>query len=150
MRVSVSFILLPRPPLFVCLSVLQVFPVHDQVQLRSPAHLSSPNTAQQQACVASRSPSANRGTKHSACHVQLQRPAGTAACSGINGSICNIEVKGHFSAVINDKRHYSTFFRDIFKQKARCCRNYFCSPILEMSLCLTCFVDESIGPSSSM
>ncbi|XP_036975035.1 pinopsin-like isoform X3 [Acanthopagrus latus] len=69
--------------------VLQVFPVHDQVQLRSPAHSGTPQTAQQQGGVASHSQPGNTGTEDSCC---------TAAQPGAGGSICNIEVKGSASS----------------------------------------------------
>lgn len=72
---------------FVCLSVLQVLPVHDQVQRRSPAHSGTPQTAQQQGGVASHSEPGNTGREDGAC---------TAAQPGASGSICSIEVKGHF------------------------------------------------------
>lgn len=71
------------PSTSLSLSVLQVSPAHDRVQLTSSAHPRKPLTAQQQGDVASRasrSQHANRGTKYSNAPVHVQRAAGPAWC----------------------------------------------------------------------
>lgn len=68
------------PSTSLSLSVLQVSPAHDRVQLTSSAHPRKPLTAQQQGDVASRSQHASTGTKYSNAPVHVQRAAGPAWC----------------------------------------------------------------------
>ncbi len=112
----------PPPPVCVRLSVFQVFPVHDQVQLRSSAHTGAAHPAQRQRGVASRSVPTNRGTEH------IQRPAGAAACPGAGGSLFDVEVKGHVSSIINEKYSFSMSTGIFFNKKLHC-RILFCPPV---------------------
>lgn len=78
---------------FVYPAVLQVFPVHDQVQLRGPAHPGPSHTAQQQRRVASCSKPTDGGAGDDAPHPAVRGAAGAAACAGAGGSVRRLEVK---------------------------------------------------------
>ncbi|TKS65746.1 Pinopsin Pineal gland-specific opsin [Collichthys lucidus] len=75
--------------------------LNHQVQLRSSTHPSPPHNAQQQSTVDPRPKRADRGTKRRACHVHIHRTCSRFSSLSWCGSMCNAEVKGHFSSVIS-------------------------------------------------